>query len=187
MATGAASAVRAASPSPSSLPSKSVPTRWQAYSDQKFAFAISYPTDFVVQDGTVGSLPPPWLFELRVADKRYATGGAPGQIEIGIYTRDADTPGAWVQKHTGPCSGPNTNAFFWDKTGNLQTLTAAGRDAVSFDLDMRSCGGFALTVHETVLLLGSKYVLRFDWWSKDSAYSRILEPIAQQMLSTLRD
>ncbi len=175
------------SPSPGSSPSPSpnaTPTAaWQVYSDPQFGFKISYPPDFVVPSPD-SNVPRPWLRELRAVDQRFIAQYPPGQVEFGLYTEDAASPTAWVQKHSGPCGSPGNQAFFWDKAGNLQAVAAAGHAAVSFDWDMSSCGS-PIVVRETVLFLSSGFVFRFDWWASDANYLSTLQPIADQMLASL--
>jgi hypothetical protein len=120
---------------------------------------------------------------MRAVDKQFSTGYPPGQVDFGVYSKDADTLEAWVQRHTGPCGSPNSKAYFWDTTAKLQPATIAGRSAVSFDWDQSSCFGTA-TLHETALFFGTDYVFRLDWWSTDPNYSSTIQQIAAQMLST---
>jgi len=175
------------SPSPTSSPTAiaSPPAGWQVYRDDQFGFSIFYPPGFVVDNPGSNTLPAPWLRERRVVDKQYQNVSPPGQIDIGVYSIDADTLTAWVQKHTGPCGSQVSNAFFWDVVRNLTTVTAAGRQAVSFDWDMSSCGA-SLTVHETAFFMGSAYVFRLDWWALDPAYATTLQQYAQQILATFQ-
>lgn len=142
-----------------------------------------YPPSFVLDNPGSNTLPAPWLRERRIVDKQYENANPPGQIDIGIYSKDADTLSAWVQKHTGPCGSPVTKGFFWDVVRNVEIASAAGRQAVTFDWDMSSCGS-SLIVHETAFFMGSEYIVRFDWWAFDAGYATTLQTYSQQILAT---
>src|SRR2546428_2149202 len=117
-ATGDASASRTQSPSPPiASPSPSPSGVWQAYTDQQYGFSISYPPDFTMQSQGTG--PPGGLQVYRAVDNKYVSGYPPGQVELGIYTMDAETLSAWVAKHTGPAEAPSSQGHYWATTTNL--------------------------------------------------------------------
>jgi hypothetical protein len=186
---GSQTASTTPSSSPSSSPSASkaspsIPSGWKTYSDQTYGFSISYPDTFTFkQEG--GAFPARgWLIEYRAVDTRYLGTYPSGQVEMGVYTKDANTLTAWVQKHSdATCGMPNSTAFFWN-VSNLKTTTAAGRDAVSFDDNSKGCEGPQSTNHFTVFFLGSNHVFRFNWWASDANYSPTIEAIADKMLAS---
>jgi hypothetical protein len=157
---------------------------WQPYADTQFGFKLSYPPDFAVEDSWHGSPPPDWPLERRAVDKRHLVGQPPGQVEFGIYKKDADTLAAWIQKHTGPCFTGRDPIPYWDTVTNMKSTTVSGHEALSFDWDTSHCASASI-VHETVFFLGSAFVFRFDWWATDRNHSTTLQPIAQQMLASL--
>jgi hypothetical protein len=179
----AASAARTASPSAPTV-TPSIPAGWQTYSDEQYGFSIAYPVGFTFkQEG--GAFPVRgWLIEYRAVDTRFLSGYPTGQVEMGVYDKDADTLTAWVRKHSdATCGMPNGTGFFWNVT-NLTVAPAAGRDAVSFDDDTRGCEGPQATDHFVVFFLGSNHIFRFSWWSSDPAYIPTVQAIAQTMLSS---
>jgi hypothetical protein len=179
-----ASSGRAATPTPVASPS--IPASWKAYSDAKYGFAIKYPGDFTFKQEGTGLPSRGWLNEYRAVDSRSLGGYPTGQVEMGVYMKDSDSLTRWVQMHSDPtCGMPNGTGFFWNVT-NLKASTAAGRDAVSFDVGYPTgCEGPQATIHTSVFFFGSNHIVRFDWWSTDPSYSPTIEAIATTMLSTL--
>jgi hypothetical protein len=181
-ATGSASAARTDSPSPpSSSPSPSPSGAWQVYTDQQYAFSISYPSNVTFQ--SQGSGPPGGLQVYRAVDNRYLRGEPPGQVEVDLLSMDADTLRAWVAKHTGPAEAPSNQEFYWGSVSNLAATTAVSRPALSFD---NSAEGFPTTVHAIVFLQDPSRVILVDWWSTDPTYAPTIEAVFQQMLTSLR-
>jgi hypothetical protein len=64
-------------------------------------------------------------------------------------------------------------------------VTAAGRDAVSFDDSTTGCDPQAV-LHNTAFFPGSGRIFTFDWWSMDPTYAPTISGIAQQMLATFK-
>jgi hypothetical protein len=178
--TGNPTAVRTDSPSPL-VKSPSPSGSWQVYTDQQYGFSVSYPPDFTFQ--TQGSGPPGGLQAYRAVDNRNLSGEPPGQVDIDLFSMNADSIRAWVVKHTGPAEAPSNQEFYWGTASNLAATTAAGRPALSFDY---SSEGFPTTVHATVFLQSSSRVLLLDWWSTDPNYEASIQATFQQMLSSLR-
>jgi hypothetical protein len=161
-----------------------VPTNgWSVYKDPTFGFSIGYPSSFVIQNTLKagGTLPKGWLLAMRAVDSKFASGYPPG-VDFGVYSKDADSLTAWVQKHTGPCGSDTSKAYYWDSTSNVVQTTVSGRDALSFDL-VNPCGS-SLTLRETIFFLGTAYLFRLDWWSSDTTYAATIGPIVQSMLAS---
>ena len=118
-------------------------------------------------------------------DKCYAGNYPPGQVELGVFTYDADSLSAWVLKHSdADCGGSNTTAFIFG-VSNKQAVTAAGRPALSFDDKASGCGGPAFVGQQTVFLLKSNYVFTLGWWSARPDYAPTVRTIAAEMLGTV--
>jgi len=108
----------------------------------------------------------------------------PGQVELGVFSYDANSLTAWVQKHSDVgCAGSNTTAFIFG-VSNLHAVTAAGRPAISFDDKFSGCGGPAGAGQETAFLLSPNYVFMIGWWSSGSSYAPTVRGIASEMLGT---
>ncbi|MGH7765271.1 MAG: hypothetical protein ACREOM_12735 [Candidatus Dormibacteraceae bacterium] len=118
----------------------------------------------------------------RAFDPQYANMYPPGDIGIGIYTRDADTLAAWVDKHTGP-PGSSDHTRYWSPVTNEVASTAGGRQAVSFDW-VPDTG--PPTIHDTAVFLGTSYMLTVGWWSTVPSYATTLQPYYQRMLLDLQ-
>ena len=174
-----------ATPPPASsariAPPCSVVAGHRAYTNSQYGFSLSYPGGYTVEQAGSANPSAGWLAEFRAVDTCFLGSYPRGQVEMGIYTQDADTLTAWVSKHSvARCT--DSGGFFWG-VSNLKSVTAAGRDAVAFD-EASTCEGPS-TIHDTVLLLKSGKVFRFDWWSTDPNYTATIQGIAQQMLDSL--
>jgi hypothetical protein len=106
----------------------------------------------------------------------------PGEIEIGIYAGDADSLAGWVTKHTGPPNSgdPTRN---WSPVTNETPITVAGQNGLSFDWVPDA---EPPTVHDTIVFLGTAFVLAIGWWSSDPSYAPAVQQDHQQMLQSLR-
>lgn len=166
------------------LPSQT--NSWQVFSSSRYGFSISYPPGFVVVSvaNPMGVVPPGRLLEMRVYDSQFSAQNPPGEVEFGVYPKDADSLAAWVQKHTGPCSAMTSNTFYWDNTTNLVATKVAGEAALEFDW-AHPCGD-APTLHETVLFLGSGYVFRINPWYSETTYKPTIDQIVAAMLATFK-
>lgn len=181
------------SPSPASSPSAPVspceaevsppPTSaWLRYSDAGYGFSISYPPAFEV-DGHTSPSDSEIRALYRVVDKCLQQ-FPPGQIELGVFTYDANSLTAWVQKHSDvDCAGSNTSAFIFG-VSNMHSVTVAGRAALTFDDKFSGCGGPAGSGQETVFLLSPNYVFMLGWWAARSAYAPTISAVASKMLGT---
>jgi hypothetical protein len=118
----------------------------------------------------------------RAVDPAYLKGYPPGEVEIGIYAKDADTLGAWVTKHSGPPTSSDNNRY-WNPVTNRVTGTVSGHDGISF-VWIPDTG--KPIVHSTAVFLGTAYVLIVSWWTMDSTYSDALQRHHQQMVVDLR-
>ncbi len=122
----------------------------------------------------------------RAVDNCYLGGYPPGQVELGVYTKDADTLNAWVQKHSDTdCGGANSTAFIFG-VSSLTATTAAGHDAVSFDDQGSGCGGPAYKGHSTVFFLDLQHVFMLDWWTSGPDHAPTVQAIGSQMLATFK-
>jgi hypothetical protein len=117
----------------------------------------------------------------RAVDPAYLNTYPPGQIELAIYTKDADTLGGWVAKHSGPPTSSSMTRY-WTAATNQTPVTVNGQSGLSFDWvgDMGPP-----TIHDTAVFLGSAYILEVDWWSTDPSYAATLQEYHQQMLASL--
>lgn len=187
--TTAHSPCPAASDSPSAAssasnnppPSPCQPSPWPTYKDSTYKFSVSYPPSFTFeqQHGVSGT---GLTMAYRAFDPIYANTNPAGQLEIAIYTKDADSLSAWVTKHTGPKGSTNVSHFFPGAT-NQSPVTVDGRPGIS--LDWTPTGEGPSSVHGTATLLGTAYVIVVDWWSTDPSYATTLQPYYQQMLASL--
>jgi hypothetical protein len=156
---------------------------WHGYSDTTYGFKISYPPGFRFepQHGVAGTA---IVMLYRAVDDCYSGGYPPGQVELGVFTNDADTLTAWVQKHSDvDCAGTNTKAFIFG-VSNTQSVTVDGRAAIAFDDKSSGCGGPASSGQETAFLLSPQYVFMVGWWSAGPDYAPTLRQITSEMLGT---
>jgi hypothetical protein len=119
--------------------------------------------------------------EYRAVDSRYLSGYPPGDIPIGIYTKDTDTLTGWVAKHTGPPSSKDRGRY-WSPVSNETLTVAGGLAGLSFDW---VGDADPTTIHEIAFFLGTAYVLTIGWWSNDPTYKFSLHQFHQQMLQSL--
>jgi hypothetical protein len=178
------SSSRTASPMPttSGFPSPTTPAGWQTYTDAQYGFSIAYPPGFALQNE--GS-DPDLSQSYRAYDPQNTTNGYPrGQVEFAIYVKDAASLSDWVARHTGTPGGATANPVtYWVATSNMQSTTAAGREAIYFEW---STASGPTTVHVIGFFWKSSYVFRLEWWAADSVYLSTMEATATQMLSSLQ-
>jgi hypothetical protein len=180
--TQTASPAQTGSPAPIAASSPVLsPSQWPRYDDATYKFSISYPPTFTFerQHGIAGS---DILMLYRAVDPAYLKGYPPGEVEIGMYAKDADSLDAWVTKHSGPPS-PTEDNRHWSAVTNRATVTVAGRDGISFDWSPDSGKS---VIHSTCVFLGTTYVLMVAWWTTDAKYSDTIQHHHQQMLVDLR-
>jgi hypothetical protein len=175
-----ASPARTSSPSPSAWPSPTG-SQWSTYTDSDYHFSISYPPGFTFerQHGVEGT---GLVMTYRAVDSRYLSGYPPGDIDIGIYTKDADTLAGWVAEHTGPVTSSDMGRY-WSPVTNETPVTVAGHAGLSFDWVGDSD---PLTLHDTAVFLGTAYVLTIGWWSSVPVYASSMQRYHQQMLQSLQ-
>jgi hypothetical protein len=118
----------------------------------------------------------------RAVENQYLQGYPPGQIEIAIYSKDADSLSGWVAKHSGPPTSSNQNRY-WNDPTNQSAVRVNGRDGFSFDW-LPDVGG--ATIHSTAVFLHAKYVLVLQWWSADSTYAATVKQYHSRMLTDLQ-
>jgi hypothetical protein len=126
---------------------------------------------------------PGMLLAMRTVQASYAgRRAAPTQIDFHVFTKDADTLTAWVQKHSGPCDRPASAPYYWVKTSNLTPTKVAGAEALSFDWG--ACTS-SMLLHSTVFFMGP-YIFELDWFTTDPTYASIAQETGQQMLASFR-
>lgn len=159
---------------------------WSVYTSTTYGFSIGYPASFVVQStqNPDGTLPPGRVLEMRAVDTRYEGGYPPGEVDFGVYVKDADSLTGWIQKHTGPCASSLSSMFYWDASSNLVSTSAGGRDVVTFDW-LHPCGQ-TYPLHESVTFLGASYVLRINAWYSNPSYAPTVEQTARAMLASVK-
>ncbi|MGH7866422.1 MAG: hypothetical protein ACREP9_02055 [Candidatus Dormibacteraceae bacterium] len=118
----------------------------------------------------------------RIVDTAYWNGYPPGQIEIGIYSKDYSTLAGWATRHSGP-STSSSNSRYWNAVTNEATASAGGHDALEFDWVPDSGSS---TIHDTAFFLGTAYVMTVSWWSNDPTYAPALEGYHRRMLTDLK-
>src|SRR6266851_1848401 len=157
---------------------------WRIYDAPDYRFSICYPPTFVVDrmHGVPGT-------GLVMAYRAVAVGDLtnnppPGQIEMTVYTSDADTLSGWLSKHSGPPSSSDMTRY-WSPPTNQVEVTVQGRPRLSFD--WIGDGEGAMTVHATALFLGTAYVFVLQWWSTFAPYSASIEDDYHQMLASFRE
>jgi hypothetical protein len=176
--SGSSSTASAVATSPQVTPS-SIPPNWQTYSDAEYAFKIAYPPGFIFKREGAADPSSGWLAEYRAVDKTYLNVYPPGQVELAIYSNDADTLPNWITKHTGASSSTD-HSRYWQSTSSIQATSAAGRSAIAFDVNV---AGFPATGHSTAFMQNSSRIVVVNWWS-DASYASSVGEFARQMLAT---
>jgi len=136
---------------------------WATYSDAIAGFTVSYPPGFTLQ---LQHNPVTGLVEsYRAVESCYLKVSPPGQLELTVYTKDADSLAGWVNNHTGsPAFISGTDQYF-SGVSNQAPARVAGRDAMGFDWQPDAA---PFTVHNTALFLGAAHVLVLGWWAEDA-------------------
>jgi hypothetical protein len=180
VAEGAAATTAQASAS-TTVSASQVASPWPIYNDPTYHFAVTYPSGFSFQTehGVSGS---GLVMAYRTVETKYLNAYPPGEISIGIYSKDATTLSGWVTKHSGPQTPSDPNRY-WTSATNQTPVTVGGKSGLSFDWP--SING-TTTFHSTAFFLGTAYVLVSGWWSADSSYGATLKGYHQQMLSDLQ-
>jgi hypothetical protein len=142
---------------------------WPQYADQQYGFTVSYPPGFTFQPQH-GDPSSGMLMTYRVVANEYLQTYPPGQIELGVYVRDAPTVGDWINKHSGPASSSDPLRY-WAPPSNTLLTTVAGKDGLSFDW-IPDTG--SPTIHAVAVFLSTS-VLLVEWWSTDSSYTKTIE------------
>jgi hypothetical protein len=119
----------------------------------------------------------------RAVDNKYLSGYPPGQIEVTIYSKDADTLSGWVTKHSAPPTSLDPNRY-WTVATNQTPVTVGGRAGLSFDWVPITFG--TTPVHATAFFVRATYVLLLKWWSADPSYAPTLQQYYTSMLNDLR-
>jgi hypothetical protein len=170
-------------PTSTSLPSPTTPAGWHTYTDTQFGFSIAYPAGSTVQDegASPGDVQSYRAFDPKFTD---ANGYPRGQVELGIYAKDAASLTDWVARHTGPASGATADPItYWTETSKPQSIRATGRDAIYFEWTTASG---PTTVHVIAFIWKVSYVFRLEWWAVDSIYLSTMEATGRQMLASFQ-
>lgn len=99
----------------------------QIYVNYDFGFSISCPSDFTWQTYAANQPIPALVFHYRAFDSQYLANYPPGQVQIALYSMDADTLRGWINKHIGPQMSTDPQ-HYWDTTSNVTDVTMAGHD-----------------------------------------------------------
>ena len=163
---------------------------WATYSDAVVGFSVRYPPGFTfeLQRDQAGGVE----VSYRAVETCYLKMFPPGQLEVTVYQRDADSLIAWVDKHTGsPAFTSGTDQYFSGVTHEVP-VRVASRDALAFNWQPDAA---PYTVHNTALFLGTAYVLVLGWWAEDAlglpspaaraAYAADLQADYEMMLANL--
>jgi hypothetical protein len=118
----------------------------------------------------------------RAVDPAYTNAYPPGEVDIAVYMKDADSLSSWVAMHSGP-PGSSPKTRYWSPVANEAVTTVAGRTGLFFDWTPDTGPPI---IHTTAVFLGTSYVLTFDWWSSDAAYAPTVQQYEQRMLSDLQ-
>ena len=190
MASSSPSSVPFASPcvgltSPIPVPPAST---WPAFTDPKYGFTVSHPPGFPFFKPSNFPSFDPVLVRYDVANRcPMENPGASWGVEVFIYTKDADTLTTWVQRHTDnrSCGVGQVTGFLFNVI-NVKPMTAGGRDAVSFDEVLATCGEGGTAAHLTAFFLGSSHVFLLRWYSDSDHYAPTVQLIAQEMLASVK-
>jgi hypothetical protein len=118
----------------------------------------------------------------RAVDPIYLNRYPPGQLEVAVYSKDANTLSDWVVKHSGP-SGSSDISRYWTPVSNQAIRTVGSKSGLSFDWvpDMAD-----KTIHSAIVFLGNAYVLMLQWWTTDPHLESTLNQAFAQMLTTVQ-
>jgi hypothetical protein len=181
-ATAASTIAPTPTPTPTPEPTATAQsTDWLTYSDPDFGFSIDYPPQFVIEilEAKGGDLPG-ILKLIRAVDAAFTAGYPPGQVEFGVYAKDANTLSEWLSKHSDTALSPSRPTYH--HVTNTVEATAAAQPTLSFD----SLAGEAGTVHSTVFFFGAN-VFVIDWFASDPTYESTIQPIFERMLGSFRE
>jgi hypothetical protein len=123
------------------------------------------------------------VFRSRAVDSQYLANYPPGQVQIALYSMDADTLRGWINKHIGP-QVSNDPQHYWDTTSNVTDVTMAGLPALAFDYAL--IGPEAPeTNHAVAVMHGSNYVLVVEWWAYQASYRATIGNVGQGMVTSV--
>lgn len=166
--------------SPSLSPSPS-PTAWQTYSNSDFGFTIQYPPDFLTEEfnrfAEEGH-----LFDVRFFDNKFKGGYPAGQVEIGVWDRDADSLDEWLAKHSGSGAGEDPQIYY-GMVSNQKSTTVNGRPAISWD---QEDAGEISAIHHIALFSASR-VIELRWFADNPSYAPTIEPIFNRIVDSYQD
>lgn len=169
--------------SPSSSPSDQPP---RSYADAEYGFKVSYPADFTTMVHLVETLRESHDGFLRVvalSERRFEGKEAPGVVNIRVYERGSGSTTAlddWVREHSAPKSEEDRQIYFKDTT-NLETITVAGRQGVSFEWDASESG-----IARTVAFFYESYVVAI-LWTGGGGYESTIVPAFDYIVSSWKD
>ena len=156
----------------------------QIYVNNDFGVSISCPSNFMWQTYPAFQPIPALVFHARAVDKQYIANYPPGQVQIQLYSMDADTLRAWINKHIGPQMSTDPQ-HYWDTTSNVSDVTMAGRSALAFDYTLFGPEA-PETNHAVAVVHGSKYVLVVEWWAYQASYRATIGSIGEGMVTSVK-
>jgi hypothetical protein len=169
------------SPSLSPLPSPT-PTAWQNYSNEEFDFSIDYPPGFLFEEASKGVTSNAdkagRLAFVRFFDQKFAAGDLAGQVELAVFTKDADSLESWLAKHSSD-DYPDDSQVYYNQVSNQASTTVNNRSAISFDWKAAEIG----PVHVVAFFIDGR-VFQIDWFGDDPTYAGTIEPIFDRMLES---
>jgi hypothetical protein len=163
---------------PTSTQTEPLASDRKTYVDSEYDFTVSYPSHFQVWKPLYNDGRYPRKV-VRIADRKfpqetYADGG----ITILVFPKDAQTLPAWLDKHEFH-SGDEDDYF--DDVSDVQQSELQGRDAIEFNY----APGEVWRIHALAVFHGD-WVLLLNWWSETQQYGSTIQPIWQQMLTSVR-
>lgn len=170
------------SPSPSpSLSRSPSPTAWQTYSNSDFGFTIQYPPNFLTEDFNKFA-EKGHLFDVRFFDNKFKAGYPAGQVEIGVWDKDAGSPEEWLAKHSGSGAGEDPQIYY-GMVSNQKSTTVSGRPAISWD---QEDAGAIPVIHHLALFSASR-VIEVRWFADNPSYAPTIKPIFDRMVNSYQD
>lgn len=155
----------------------------QTYVNNDFDFSLSCPSDFTWQTYAANQPIPALVFHARAVDTQYLANYPPGQVQIALYSMDAETLRGWINKHIGPQMSTDPQ-HYWDTTSNVTDVTMAGQLALAFDYTL--IGPEAPETNHAVAVVHGSYVLVVGWWAYQASYRATIGNVGQGMVTSVR-
>ena len=138
---------------------------WATYSDTVAGFSVQYPPGFAFELRTQARPVTGVVKSYQVVETCYLNVSPPGQLEVTVYVKDADTLAGWVDKHTGGPAFVSGIDQYFSGVSHEAPARVTGRDALGFDWQPDAA---PYTVHNTAMFLSAAYVLVLGWWAEDA-------------------